>query len=259
MTTVTSTDRRTYELQMAQNPIRARMCGFGEKDRRPMDPPPILKLIVKNEDGTLADVSQMDVNFYMVIADIYSADRSTPCTLVTNPASTPQAVSMPGAGQTMGESTMSVMSLSNPMASRNLTGSTVSSGNLLFDLNNEQGVYFVFQDISVRSEGVFTLMFSFALPPTPDNPSSSVMATVFSEPFTIYSAKKFPGMTESTALSRHFAKQGVKIPIRKEPRIGRVKKVADQAGGSSSKGSFSASTGDRDLFTDSEEEDDCQD
>ena len=107
----------------------------------------------------------MDVNFYMVIADIYSADRTTPCTLVANPAMAPQTTSLiPNAV----EPAMSVMSLSNSnlMASRNLTGSTVASGNLLFNLENEPGVYFVFQDISVRSEGIFTLKFSFTLPPT---------------------------------------------------------------------------------------------
>lgn len=27
------------------------MCGFGEKDRRPIDPPPIVKLIVQQEQG----------------------------------------------------------------------------------------------------------------------------------------------------------------------------------------------------------------
>jgi hypothetical protein len=26
------------------------MCGFGEKDRRPIDPPPIVQLIVKQND-----------------------------------------------------------------------------------------------------------------------------------------------------------------------------------------------------------------
>lgn len=34
-----------------QNPIRARCCGFGEKDKRPIDPPPILKLTAENENG----------------------------------------------------------------------------------------------------------------------------------------------------------------------------------------------------------------
>lgn len=40
---------RTYELVVCQQPLHARMCGFGEKDRRPIDPPPIVQLIVKQQ------------------------------------------------------------------------------------------------------------------------------------------------------------------------------------------------------------------
>lgn len=43
-----------------------------------------------------------------------------------------------------------------------------------------------------------------------------VLAYAFSEPFTVYSAKRFPGVIESTDLSRTFAAQGIKIPIRKD-------------------------------------------
>lgn len=43
-----------------------------------------------------------------------------------------------------------------------------------------------------------------------------VLASVFSQPFQVYSAKKFPGVIESTPLSRCFAGQGIKIPIRKD-------------------------------------------
>jgi hypothetical protein len=43
-----------------------------------------------------------------------------------------------------------------------------------------------------------------------------VLARCFSEPFTVYSAKRFPGVVESTALSKCFATQGIKIPIRKD-------------------------------------------
>lgn len=43
-----------------------------------------------------------------------------------------------------------------------------------------------------------------------------VLAWSYSEPFQVYSAKKFPGVIESTPLSRSFAAQGIKIPIRKE-------------------------------------------
>jgi hypothetical protein len=45
---------------------------------------------------------------------------------------------------------------------------------------------------------------------------SPILATAFSDPFTVYSAKKFPGVIESTPLSKCFAQQGIKIPIRKD-------------------------------------------
>ena len=97
------------------------------------------------------------------------------------------------------------------------------------------------QDLSVRTEGEFRLRFSFVNVGTPslqnpplssNSPSiplppgqsanyintgkSQVLASCFSEPFMVYSAKKFPGVVESTDLSKVFAMQGIKIPIRKE-------------------------------------------
>jgi hypothetical protein len=46
--------------------------------------------------------------------------------------------------------------------------------------------------------------------------SAPVLASNFSEDFQVYSAKKFPGVIESTNLSKCFATQGIKIPIRKD-------------------------------------------
>lgn len=56
---------------------------------------------------------------------------------------------------------------------------------------------------------------------TPSSPvinvgSAPVLASVFSDVFQVYSAKKFPGVIESTPLSKCFAFQGIKIPIRKD-------------------------------------------
>lgn len=45
-----------------------------------------------------------------------------------------------------------------------------------------------------------------------------VLAWTFSEPFQVFSAKKFPGVIESTDLSKKFAEQGIKIPIRKDAK-----------------------------------------
>ncbi|WEW60784.1 hypothetical protein PRK78_006272 [Emydomyces testavorans] len=42
--------------------------------------------------------------------------------------------------------------------------------------------------------------------------------SILSKPFQVLPPKNFPGMTESTFLSRSFADQGVKLRIRKEPR-----------------------------------------
>jgi hypothetical protein len=42
----------SYRLEVSQQPIRARMCGFGDKDRRPIDPPPVVRLLVSTADGT---------------------------------------------------------------------------------------------------------------------------------------------------------------------------------------------------------------
>lgn len=38
-------DRR-YSLDIVQQPTRARMCGFGDKDRRPITPPPCVRVVV---------------------------------------------------------------------------------------------------------------------------------------------------------------------------------------------------------------------
>ena len=49
-----------------------------------------------------------------------------------------------------------------------------------------------------------------------------MLASTFSSVFSVFSAKKFPGVIESTPLSKCFATQGIKIPIRKDgPRGGR--------------------------------------
>ncbi|KAF9302441.1 hypothetical protein BGZ74_005341 [Mortierella antarctica] len=136
-----------------------------DSNGRPMDPPPILKLNVTNRDGTEVDVRQLNVSFYIAVADIYDVDRRTARTLVSNPSILPQPEDTSSSkyqGVIM-DSDLSVITQSNSTSSttRNLTGSTVSSGSLLFNTENELGIYFIFPDISVRAEGTFTLKFSF--------------------------------------------------------------------------------------------------
>ncbi|CAG8538877.1 1605_t:CDS:2 [Paraglomus brasilianum] len=154
---------------------------------------------------------------FVVHAGLWSNNRKEERSLVINPSSIPT--------QSTGPSS-TVMSLNGPTCTRNLMGSLTSSAYTLTNQHGQQGIYFVFQDLSVRTEGTFTLKFQFAdisQLVKRGGPQSQVRveAEVYSESFTVYSAKKFPGMTESTELSKAFAKQGIKIPIRKETRYRR--------------------------------------
>ncbi|KAG0302857.1 hypothetical protein BGZ98_007178 [Dissophora globulifera] len=114
-----------------------------------------------------------------------------------------------------------------PKLTRILMGTLVVSPILLNNEHGEPGWYFSFPDLSIRTEGVYTLKFSmmrFSSDPE-GSQISNIVAEEVSQPFTVYSAKKFPGMTESTELSKAFAKQGLKIPVRNDIRI---RKIADK-------------------------------
>lgn len=99
--------------------------------------------------------------------------------------------------------------------------------------------YFLFPDLSVRHEGRYKLIFRLyernkevqdydPVDPT-TNPESlqdddlffTFLNEIRSQPFTVFSAKKFPGLTESTALSRTVAEQGCRVRIRRDVRMRR--------------------------------------
>ena len=44
-------DDYTFELIVRQDPVKARTIGFGDKDRRPMDPPPVVELVISDKQG----------------------------------------------------------------------------------------------------------------------------------------------------------------------------------------------------------------
>ena len=121
-----------------------------------------------------------------------------------------------------------------------LTGVAVASPAYLD--KPEKAAYFIFPDLSVRHEGWYRLRFSLfegvkkTYDADPDRPilaetdetraSREVqkhqgMANrmeVVSEPFQVFSAKKFPGLKASTTISQDMADQGCRVRIRREIR-----------------------------------------
>ncbi|KAI9280669.1 velvet factor [Sporodiniella umbellata] len=97
-----------------------------------------------------------------------------------------------------------------------LSGQTTSSMYKLKDINNQDGGFFVFGDLSVKLEGEFRLKFCmFEI----NSLGASNLKCIYSDAFQVYSSKNFPGMLESTFLSRSFSDQGARIRIRKEHRV----------------------------------------
>lgn len=116
---------------------------------------------------------------------------------------------------------------------------------ILLDRPEEAG-YFIFSDLSVRHEGRYYL--SFALmeevkddrDKDDDEPMSGIdeitgpdvgsgrhfqfRTQVQTDVFDVFSAKKFPGLQESTALSRTVAEQGCRVRIRRDVRMRRREK-----------------------------------
>ncbi|KAI2631952.1 velvet factor-domain-containing protein [Hypoxylon sp. NC1633] len=205
-----------YQLEVLQQPERARACGSGPKssaDRRPVDPPPVVILRVlegEHYEGARDITFDYNVDFFCYA----SLEHARP--MAHGRVQTPAATSPPV-----------------------LTGFPVS-GCCYLDRPDPAG-YFLFPDLSVRHEGRYRLVFSLyelikeeqdqdrdAPPPDHEDGMSDLSAgnanhrmDLRSTDFIVYSAKKFPGLTESTSLSRTVAEQGCRVRIRRDVRMRR--------------------------------------
>ncbi|KAL8997345.1 MAG: hypothetical protein Q9169_003379 [Polycauliona sp. 2 TL-2023] len=118
-----------------------------------------------------------------------------------------------------------------------LCGTLVSSLHRLKDVDNFDGGFFVFGDLSAKVEGEFRLRFGlYEMIKVGKLNEVQFIKAVISDRFkgmgarpedgeaeldltrTVWSGKNFPGMEPSTLLSRSFGDQGVRLRIRKEPR-----------------------------------------
>ena len=104
-----------------------------------------------------------------------------------------------------------------------LTGTLVSSLYSLKDTDNTQGGFFVFGDLSVRKVGMFRLAFVLYELKLAEKECWLLSRTV-SDPFIVYATKTFPGLAESTFLTRSFSDQGVRLRLRKDSRTVSTKK-----------------------------------
>ncbi|ORY81447.1 velvet factor, partial [Protomyces lactucae-debilis] len=224
-----TTSGKQYSFTVRQQPVHARMCGFGEKDRRPIDPPPILECVCLNYPSEQADqgsqprptrVKDPYLSVHVMLLDETGREE---CGLILSSSSRKQSErhgqpSSPEAGRT---SPPAHRTASTQKVTRVLMGSLVTNSIQLEDDQGVEGSFFIFPDLSVRTEGRYTLKFTlFSLEglslAAASGTRANCIAEAVSEPFTVYTAKKFPGMLRSTELTKAFARQGYKVQVRND-------------------------------------------
>ena len=193
-------------LQVRQEPRKALLMVEGrEKGRKPVDPPPVIQLRVSQTadpnrcvDGSPAEGGGgantghshfLQSPYLFMCVGLWRADVDE--------------------------------AVDGKSPQQHLAGSLVSSLHRLRDLDNKDGGFFVFGDISVKKQGTFRLHFSlFELVkgPTPQDASAVPIQSMTSQPFSVLAGKEFDGLAQSTQLSRAFSDQGVRLRLRKEPR-----------------------------------------
>ncbi|KAJ1935641.1 hypothetical protein EC988_008419, partial [Linderina pennispora] len=193
---------KRYELLVRQQPKRSRVGSISEKlDRRPIDPPPILQLLVHDSADPFSQSFTVSPSYFMHV-------------------------------QLMDEAGEQVIRQIKGHKADAMAGSMVSPLHTLRDESMAQGAYFVFSDLSVRMEGSFRLRFDlFEL----DDCMVHSRASATSDVFSVYSPKRFPGMMESTRLSKLFADQGLRIRIRTEAGTKKRAKKSAAASGAAAK------------------------
>lgn len=175
-----------YRLTVKQQPERAKAANAKDKDRKPIDPPPILQLDV--------DPTQDPMQMY-----------------ITSPYLFVQTFLIGAAD-------------SDPEPDLNsLTGNTCTSGHVVKDDRGVHNMMFCLNDISVKKEGTYRLKFClFKLNTTTGEVES--LTEICSQPFTTYSGRHFPGMSESTSMTRLLVDAGVRLRLRKESKAMSTKK-----------------------------------
>ncbi|KAJ4151332.1 hypothetical protein LMH87_012038 [Akanthomyces muscarius] len=279
-----------YQLDVIQQPKRARMCGFGDKDRRPITPPPCVRLsIIDIATGKEINYNEIDHAMFVLNVDLWNAEGTREVNLVRSSAASSSASSSstnaPGfAPRNVAEASHGMSSLPlgreapysqqrpppNPpeyaghASYHNGSNTYRGGGNYALPLQHypQHHGYGMDQPMPPQSDGGHSRAASASdgygqepgvmprlsciqlvrhrrqagylvcstRPQCPNRrkfpPSiflskvttgrAPILASSHSEVFSVFSAKKFPGVCESTALSKTFAAQGIKIPIRKE-------------------------------------------
>ncbi|KFA63279.1 hypothetical protein S40285_07523 [Stachybotrys chlorohalonatus IBT 40285] len=181
----------TFKLELRQQPQAARSCGFGDKDRRVIDPPPIVELVITSSTMTDDEIRKYRrFESYVMSCSIWDKTGAI------------DASYMPEEFRNQ----------------RRLMGSLIGTPFVGKDEFGREGCFFTFSDLSCRTPGSFRLKFSVMM----IDPRQAgavkhfpILAETKSDVLHVFSAKDFPGMLPSSELAHRLKAQGCIIQLKK--------------------------------------------
>ncbi|KXT00123.1 hypothetical protein AC578_3274 [Pseudocercospora eumusae] len=174
--------REQISMVVRQQPQRAQVVQENNpKNRKPIDPPPIIELKYNDRDDPANAQWLVSPRTFMMVTliNVKETDEFNP--------------------------------------GKYLIGQTVSSLHRLKDINNKDGGFFVFGDISARKLGHYKLRFSL-FDTNKESEQVVFLGSIDSDAFAVLPQRDFGSMSESTHLTRTFSDQGVKLRVRKDNR-----------------------------------------
>jgi hypothetical protein len=164
-----------------------------------IDPPPIIQLLVTNPKTGVPEQEELRYSLNVVHCTLWNAEGTN----------------------------------EDRRTTRRLMGQLVASPSVVKDEHDVEGCFFCFPDLSCRTHGKYRLRFVL-MRIDPMNLHvggfSPILTEVLSDVFTVYTAKDFPGMRPSSALTRALKLQGCNIQVKKgnEKALARKRLTASQ-------------------------------
>ncbi|KAI9808837.1 MAG: hypothetical protein M1826_004052 [Phylliscum demangeonii] len=189
-----------FEIHVRQQPLAARACGFGERDRRVIDPPPIAQLTLRGHGpsaggddggGGGGDPAELRYPFYVLHCTLWDEAGRVDETAIPGP---------------------------DTRVIRRLMGTLVTSSFVGLDEHDRAGCFFGFPDLSCRTHGRYRLRFVLMRVDMNNLRAGGhmpIITSTMSDVFTVFTAKDFPGMRPSTALTKALKRQGYAISVKK--------------------------------------------
>ncbi|KAJ6010612.1 Velvet factor [Penicillium sp. IBT 35674x] len=214
-----------YHLHVRQQPIAARACGAGDRDRRPVDPPPIVQILLSDFDPESEDDKDtlQDPRFTVGCLLFPFSDSST-WAQPPDPeqAERDQEKEKESDGVARADDDLSTPSSQEKHSYPNSAPTHPSSDDINPPLSSQPpnlrnasklhqpATFFIFADLSIRTAGLYRLQFRLMNWGSVEDTGQSmpILAEAWSDPFRVYAAKDFPGMRDSSILAEGLKELG---------------------------------------------------